>query len=243
MKQGEKKRAKFYVNKDSALVHTAVVFMALSAVFRLAGCWGMWGDDFFAATQIALPLICNMLFILCVLLLGARAFWTTSIPVIFGVVFFIIKSFTFDSALHTVLCILLYLLVAALYTSTAFGFIRTKWLLVPLFGLPFIYHIVIEDARALRDAANTVTLSAALQEISVLCIMLALFLTALAMKKHKNIEELDLPKIKAPKVIIPGKKTEAAATVDATGENCTGAETANSPTEEKQSEPSGEVHI
>lgn len=195
--------ARFYVERNSALVHTAVIFMALSAVFRLIGCWGMWGDQFFAASQIGLPLVCNLLFILLLLLLGERAFWTTSLPVILGVVFFIIKSFTFDSWLHTVLCILLYMLVAVLYAATAFGVIRTKWLLVPLFGLPFIYHVVVEDAAALR--AGTVTFAAGMQEVSVLCIMLAMLFTALAMKKRNTIEEVELPKIKDPKVIVPAK--------------------------------------
>lgn len=209
MKQSTKKRTKFFVDKNSALIHAAVIFMALSAVFRLAGCWGMLGDRFFAATQLALPLICNLLFIVCVLLLGSRAFWLTSVPVILGVVFFIIKSFTFTSVLHTILCILLYVLVAVLYTATAFGVIPTKWFLVPLFGLPLIYHIAAEDVAALRDAS--VTVASALQEISVLCIMTALLLTALAMKKHKNIEELDLPKMRAPKVIPPQKAPAAEA--------------------------------
>lgn len=213
MKQSTKKRTKFFVDKNSALIHAAVIFMALSAVFRLAGCWGMLGDRFFAATQLALPLICNLLFIVCVLLLGSRAFWLTSLPVILGVVFFIIKSFTFTSVLHTVLCILLYVLVAVLYTATAFGVIPTKWLLVPLFGLPLIYHITVEDVAALRDAS--VTVASALQEISVLCIMTALLLTALAMKKHKNIEELDLPKMRAPKVIAPQKAPAAEAKAEA----------------------------
>mgnify|MGYP004632330837 CR=1 FL=1 len=205
-----KPRAKFYVEKNSALVHAAVIFMALSAVFRLVGCWGMWGDQFFAASQIGLPLVCNLLFILFILLLGGRAFWTTSLPVILGVVFFIIKSFTFDSWLHTVLCILLYMLVAVLYSATAFGIIRTKWLLVPLFGLPFIYHVAVEDAAALR--AGTVTFAAGMQEVSVLCIMLALLFTALAMKKRKTIEDVELPKIKDPKVIVPAKPAADAAT-------------------------------
>lgn len=204
-----KPRAKFYVEKNSALVHAAVIFMALSAVFRLVGCWGMWGDQFFAASQIGLPLVCNLLFILFILLLGGRAFWTTSLPVILGVVFFIIKSFTFDSWLHTVLCILLYMLVAVLYSATAFGIIRTKWLLVPLFGLPFVYHIAVEDAAALR--AGTVTFAAGMQEVSVLCIMLALLFTALAMKKRKTIEDVELPKIKGPKVIVPAKPAADAA--------------------------------
>ena len=203
-------RAKFYVEQQHWAVQTAIIFMALSAVFRIVGCWGKWDESFFAATQIALPLMCNILFILCLVLLGKKALWLSAVPVILGVVFFIIKSFTFDSWLHTVLCILLYLLVAVLYTGTVFGVIRTKWLLLPLFGLPFLYHIFVEDLAALRDTANPVTLSAGLQEISVLCVMLALFFTAIAMKKKKTQTEVELPKMKAPKVIAPNKTEQAA---------------------------------
>lgn len=240
MKQDTKKRVKFFVDKNSALVHASIIFMALSAVFRLAGCWGMLGDSFFAATQLALPLICNLLFIVCILLFGSRAFWTTSVPVILGVVFFIIKSFTFTSVLHTVLCILLYVLVAVLYTATVFGVVPTKWLLVPLFGLPFIYHIAVEDLAALRDAS--VTVASALQEISVLFIMLALLLAALAMKKHRNIEELDLPKMRAPKVIPPTKKPDAAAAPAVTAaDNAPSATSAPAaPAENAKTEQSGD---
>ena len=49
--------------------------------------------------------------------------------------------------------ILLYLAVAVIYSGTVLGFIRTKWLLPPLFGLPFLYHIFVEDLAKLRDAA------------------------------------------------------------------------------------------
>lgn len=211
-------RAKFYVEQQHWAVQTAIIFMALSAVFRIVGCWGKWDEPFFAATQIALPLMCNILFILCLVLLGKKALWLTAVPVILGVVFFIIKSFTFDSWLHTVLCILLYLLVAVLYTGTVFGIIRTKWLLVPLFGLPFLYHIFVEDLAALRDSANPVTFSAGLQEISVLCVMLALLFTAIAMKKKKPQTEVELPKMKAPKVI-PPKKAEETPAADKPGQN------------------------
>ena len=230
-----KPRAKFYVEKNSALVHAAVIFMALSAVFRLVGCWGMWGNQFFAASQIGLPLVCNLLFILFILLLGGRAFWTTSLPVILGVVFFIIKSFTFDSWLHTVLCILLYMLVAVLYSATAFGIIRTKWLLVPLFGLPFVYHIAVEDAAALR--AGTVTFAAGMQEVSVLCIMLALLFTALAMKKRKTIEDVELPKIKDPKVIIPAKPAADAAAPAPETASATADSAADAPAQESAAAP------
>ena len=82
---------------------------------------------------------------------------------------------------------------------------------MPLFGLPFLYHIFVEDLAALRDTANPITLSAGLQEISVLCVMLALLFTAIAMKKKKPQTEVELPKMKAPKVIAPNRAEKAAA--------------------------------
>ena len=70
-------RAKFYVEQQHWAVQTAIIFMALSAVFRIVGCWGKWDEPFFAATQIALPLMCNILFILCLVLLGKKALTAT----------------------------------------------------------------------------------------------------------------------------------------------------------------------
>lgn len=210
-KMEEKQRGvRFYVDKNSFLVQTAVILMALSAVFRLIGCWGLWNDPFFAAAQIALPLCCNLLFILCLLLFGRRAFSLTCVPVLAGIVFFIVKAFTFDSWIHTVLCLLLYIGVAALYVLAVFGSVRIKYALTPLFGAVFLYHVFVEDLAALRDAAHPVTFSAGMQEVSVLCVILSMFLTTLAMKKVKREEPLELPKIKAPKVIPPEKKQEEA---------------------------------
>lgn len=210
MEEKNTHRVKYYVERQSAWIQAAVIIMLLSAAFRLIGCWGLWGDSFFAATQIALPLVGNVLFILCLMLLGKRFFALTSLPVLLGVVFFIVKSFSFDSWIHTVLCILLYLLVAVLYTATAFGFLRTKWLLVPLFGLPFLYHIFVEDLAALRG--GELSFADGMQEMSVLCVMLALLCTAFAMKKKVPEKPAELPKIKDPKVILPdsGKPEQAA---------------------------------
>ncbi len=160
--------------------------MGLSALLRLFGYWGFWAnkDAAFIYTQIALPVLCNVLFIIIILYMGKRLFSLTAIPVILGVVFFIIKALGFDSILHTILCILLYLLIAMLYTGTVFGVIRTKWLLLPLFGLPFVYHILVEDRNTFLANENAMSLAEWLPEISVLCIMLALFFITFAMKKR-----------------------------------------------------------
>jgi len=203
----KKEKVKFYVEKQSKFVQAAVVLMILSAVFRLLGCWNRFGDSFFAVTQIALPLCCNLLFILIILTAGRRFFSLTLLPVFLGAIFFIIRATGFDSWIHMLLCILLYVLVVVLYGATVFGVVPSKWPLVPLFALPFLYHVLVEDVKALTDPVNPMSFAEGMQEMSVLCILLALLCTALAMKKKKPkpIEEQQLPKIKDPKVIIPGE--------------------------------------
>lgn len=216
----EKGKAAFSIDSKSTWAQTAMILMLLSAIFRLIGSWGQWTDSYFAATQIVLPICCNLLFALCIFAFGRKGFWLSSIPMLLGVVFFVIKAFGFENWIHTVLCIILYLLVAIIYIGTVFGAVRTKWLLPPLFGLPFLYHVLVQDLTAMQDAANPVTLSAGMLEISVLCIMAALFCTSMGLKKRKpDMDETELPKIKDPVVLPPEKaKTEPSAVPDNTPE-------------------------
>lgn len=197
----KKEKVKFYVERSSFGVQAMIILMALSAVFRIIGCWGMWNDHNYALTQIALPILSALLMILCVWLLGGKALWLSFVPVFLGVVFFIIKAVDFENRIHMILCIFLYIAVASLYFCTVFGIIKTKWILTPLFGLPFLYHIFVEDLTALRDTANPVTFSAGMQEMGILCIMLGLFFLSISIKKQVKEQEVKLPKIKAPKVV------------------------------------------
>ena len=200
-------RVKFYTERNSFGVQAMIILMALSIAFRLIGCWGLWHDRSFALTQIALPIGSALLLMVFVWLFGRRALWLSFIPVILGAVFFIIKSLGFESTVHTVLCILLYAAVIALYSGTVFGLIQTKWILVALFGLPFLYHIFIEDLPALGDTVNPVSFSGGMQEMSVLCIMLGLFCLSFSMKKS-IVEPIHLPRIMKPKEPGKQKKTE-----------------------------------
>ena len=128
-----KEKVKFSVERTSIGVHAMIILMALSAAFRIIGCWGMWTDRNFLVFQICLPILSALLMILLVWLFGRRALWMTVIPVFLGVVFFIVKSLSFESQLHTVLCILLYIVILGVYCCTVFGILKTKWFLVPLF--------------------------------------------------------------------------------------------------------------
>lgn len=181
----ENEKIRYSVSRKNFFVKLAVIFMILSALCRFLGYWGFWSNQMagFVTFQIVLPILCNLLFIVLVLYAGRRFFGLTFIPVILGVMFFIIKAFGFDSILHTILCICLYLAVAFIYTATVFGVIRTKWLLAPLFGLPLIVHIYL-DRDMIAPKGQTVALAELLPEISVLCIMAALLCICVAMKRR-----------------------------------------------------------
>lgn len=176
-------KIKYTIDKKSFFGHSAILLMVMSAIFRFIGCWGYWNDMLLFVMHVIVPLVSCLLLILCISFLGKKGFFLSCIPVILGVIFFIYKSFSFESHIHMVLCIVLYLAVAILYTGTVIGSIPTKWLLPPLFGLPFIYHVLVEDLPALSNTAQPVTFSAGMQEMSVLCIMAALFCVGMGLKK------------------------------------------------------------
>lgn len=200
-------KVRYSIDKSGFFAEGAVILLVLSAVFRVIGCWGLWSDRVFALMQILLPIGCCALLVLCILLFGRKGFFLSCIPVLLGVVFFIFKALGFSSWLHTVLCILLYMLVAVLYTATVFGWIRTKWLLPPLFALPFLYHIFVEDLPALSDTARPVSFAAGMQEMSVLCIMAAMFCIGMGLKKRTTPAVVEAepvePEIVEPEIVEP----------------------------------------
>ena len=180
----ESGRTRFYLDKTGFFAESAVILLAMAIIFRVIGCIGMWGNRVDAIMLVLLPVLCCLLLILCIVLLGKKGFFLSFIPVLLGVVFFVFKSLGFESWMHTVLCVILYVVVAVIYTATVIGWIHTKWLLPVLFGLPFIYHVAVEDIPALIKTPESVTFAAGMQEMSVLCIMAALFCIGMGLKKR-----------------------------------------------------------
>ncbi len=133
--------------------------------------------------HLCLPVTASALFLVTVPLFGEKNPQWTAVSVWMGVLFFFLKSFTFATVLHTALCILLYLTVLVLYTLTIFGYIPTKAMLYPLFGLPLAYHIFVEDMQFYILASPPVPFVQWLPELSVLCIMASLFTLAFAIQK------------------------------------------------------------
>jgi len=175
-----KNRSVYWLPRLNVPVILSALLMLASGVVRLVWACGVENASrglFWI--QMVLPLLANVTFIIILFRDGKDRLYRTAIPVWLGCVFFAVKSLGFASMIHTVLCLCLYALVAVLYTATVTGRVPTQKLLWPLFGLPLLYHIFVED-RGRNWAAGEL-----LQEISVLCCMAALLCLSLAMKKKK----------------------------------------------------------
>ena len=179
-----KQRTVYWLPSLRGMVLLSALLMACSGLIRAAWAAGepaLTADVFIF--QVLLPLWANLCFIWILFLDGRERLYRSAIPVWLGCVFFAVKAFYFVSILHTVLCLLLYTLVAVLYTATVVGFIRTQAFLWPLFGLPMLYHIFVEDRLK-----TGWTLHEWLPELSVLCCMAALLCLSLAMRR-RPVEE------------------------------------------------------
>ncbi len=159
----------------------AVGFFVLSALLRLA--WALAFTDAARGRGIALhvllPELACAAFIVLLALEGKKRLWPTFFPMLLGVTFFILKATGF-TPVHQLLCTALYLAVAALYGAAVWGLAPLRPLLIPLFGLPLLYHIFVEDLVFNRPVY---TMSEWLQEWSVLCIMAGLLCVSLGMKR------------------------------------------------------------
>ena len=157
--------------------------MAVSVLIRCVYFAVEGGSTGLLIVHLLLPVLAALTFFF-VVLRGQPAEYT-ALGVLFGVVFFIIKAFTFESKLHTTLCVILYLTVLTLYTATVFGLIPTKKLLYPLFGLPLLYHIFVEDMQIYILADHPVPYFQWLPEISVLLIMAGLLCISLGLERKE----------------------------------------------------------
>lgn len=162
------------------LAALSVLLMLGSAVIRIvwaAGEGTMVPGLFWP--QVVLPVAACCLFVLMVLTDRKDRLYRTAVPVWMGCIFFAVKALGFPSVLHMVLCLLLYTLVAVLYTATVTGRVPTQVPLWFLFGLPLLYHLLVEDPQKLGWPLHDW-----LPEVSVLCCMAGLLCISLAMRRR-----------------------------------------------------------
>ena len=176
---------RYYADPRRASVLISMLLMAAAGMLRVIW-WTLWPEELCSPwvvfSQGVLPLLSCLLYLILVPLCARRALWTTSVPVVLGVIFFISKAAGFVWW-HQLLCTLLYLLVAVLYCLTVFGVLPTQKLLLPLFGLPLLFHIIVQD---LIMNLTVYTASQWVKEASVLCIMAGLLSLSFGMSKKKE---------------------------------------------------------
>lgn len=162
------------------LALSAALLMICSGLVRIAWVMGESALSYpFWFFQILLPLTANVFFVWILFLDGRERLYRSAVPVWLGCIFFAVKALSFPSLLHTVLCLLLYALVAVLYTATVVGHVPTQAPLWLLFGLPMLYHVIVEDRQKIGWPVHDW-----LPEISVLCCMAALLCLSLAMRRR-----------------------------------------------------------
>ena len=157
-------------------------FMALSVAIRLiyylSGTYSLTD----MTVHMILPVLAGLVYIAGVIAEGKIGVPMTVGAVWIGIVFFVLKAWMVFTPLHRNLCTILYITVFAVYTVTALGYLPTKKLLYPLFGLPLAFHIFVEDTRDYLFADPPVPYFDWIPEISVLSIMAALLCVSIAMK-------------------------------------------------------------
>lgn len=157
------------------------ILMGTAALLRLAYYLPRKIDAFTLWVQLLLPVLAACAFLAGLAKQGKWAKPGVLAALVLGVAFFLTKAFTF-TLIHQVLCTILYLAVLVLFSTTLLGFLPTKKLLYPLFGLPLIYHIFVEDTRKYFLAEPPVPVWDWMPEISVLCIMAGLLSLSIALE-------------------------------------------------------------
>ena len=179
-------RACAYVfDADSVWTYVSYAFMILASLLRLFYFLRVPQPAETYFVHLVMPLAASALFVCAIVFLGERTALPSAAGVILGVAFFALKAQAF-TPVHQTLCTILYLTVAVLYTASVTGVVPTKKLLYPLFGLPLLYHIFVEDTQYYFFADPPVPVIEWLPEISVLCIMGALLALSFALHKKES---------------------------------------------------------
>ena len=177
----KKNDLRFCVDYKRPLAILSMVAFALAVPFRIMGYADKLTDPLYGITQVLLPVLCSVLMIAVIIAKGKKAFWLSVIPVSLGVISFMVKLFIDPrkvSFLHHAAAIVLYLAVIVLWLLTVLYIIKTKWVLVILFILPFIKHLVMDDIPIFLGKAPMIAADMWYKEISMLLTMVALSLCA-----------------------------------------------------------------
>ncbi len=179
-----KKQIHVTVPENGRAIYAACGFMLAAALLRLGYYLPMQVDFTTKLLHLWLPVTAAGLFLFGFAMGGGWMKPCAILAVAVGVAFFVLKARNF-SPLHRSLCTLLYAAVLVLFTVTLLGLLPTKKLLYPLFGLPLLYHIFVEDWNTYFFADPPMPVRQWMPELSVLSIMAGLLCLSLSLKTEK----------------------------------------------------------
>lgn len=183
------------IEKSNGCGRNAVIFFAIAIAFRSLGivqrAAEMTSYDMLA--ELILPAAFCALMILSIVITGKRFFWTSLLPMVICLLFFILRCLSTDNILgkepgvwERLVRILVYLLAAAIYFVAVMSEYRLKWVLIPMYALGIVYHVVFEDYPALTGSESEIVFSSVMMELGVIFILLGLIFTALAFKPRTD---------------------------------------------------------
>ena len=181
---------RFYVDYKRPAAIISMVAFALAVPFRLIGYADKISEPIYGITQVLLPVLCSVLMIVVMIKKGKDALWLSVIPVALGVISFMVKLFIDPrsvSFLHHASAVVLYLAVIVLWLLTVLYVIKTKWVLVILFILPFFKHILMDDLPIFLGKAPMISSDMWFKELSMLLTMVALSLCAASFERSESI--------------------------------------------------------
>ena len=128
------KKTHFYISRKSVLTWLMALCMVCSAVARIAFP-GMRGAGLWS--QIVLPSVAALLYVLIALINGKEFFYKTAIPVWMYAIYycFVFAGFGFDKLVMT-LYVLALLFIAVIYTQITSGKEKLTLVLIPLLAFP-----------------------------------------------------------------------------------------------------------
>ena len=189
------KEKRYFLDRQSFPLKAAVVCLLLAFVLR--GVSGLLNrvvlEDRLTLFSFLLFLGSCLIYTLSLLLFGKKWLWLTVGPFVLGVMAFVARLFTFDnllqeevSVLRMLISILYYLIVTAIYSVTACGGMRGKWLLVPLFLCPLAAHVMLDILPAFRQGL-AIPAAQILAELSILTVIIGMLFVSLAMKRQSKV--------------------------------------------------------
>ena len=179
----------FYIDPKQPAAIASMIAFACSIPMQILGYTDVLDEPRMAVLLVLLPVLCDLLMIIVIMKFGRNALWLSIIPVFLGIVYFFFKLVADPrgtSLLHHISAAVLYLMVVVLWSLTVLYVIKTKWILVVLFMLPFVKHVCMNDLPVLLGMTDPVPVSIWLKEFSMLFMMLALSLCALSFEVGKD---------------------------------------------------------